>query len=45
MSTLAMATLLLTLGPAGKLALADLEKIHPRPESPTSPDSPEGLEG
>lgn len=42
---LAVAMLMLTLQPAAKLALHDLEKEHPRKGQPAAPDSPEGLEG
>lgn len=45
LGSLAMATLMLTVGPAAKLALADLEKEHPGSGAPVAPDSPEGLEG
>lgn len=45
LGSLAMATLMLTLAPAAKLALAELEKEHPGPGAPAAPDSPEGLEG
>ena len=45
LGSLAMATLMLTLAPAAKLALHDLEKDDPAPQAPVAPDSPEGLEG
>ena len=45
MHPMASALLSLTLQPAMKMALAELEREHGAPKRPTAPDSPEGLEG
>lgn len=46
LDTLATAMLLLTVNPAAKLALADLDRLNPQAAMrPSTPDSPEGLEG